>query len=86
MSQFIATPSTIDDDEQSAPTAVELDPTPNDEEVNTFKLGYVLILLLISVVGCAVRGIYWHQIALATQSTTNRCNNRLSTHLIELKL
>jgi hypothetical protein len=31
----------------------------------------------------AVEGIYWHQIAGATQSTTNRCNDRLTTHLIE---
>ena len=39
-------------DEQSAPAAFALDLTFNDEEVNAFKPGYVLISLLITAVGC----------------------------------
>ena len=85
MAQFIPPPSTIDDDEQSAPAAFAPDPTLSDKEVNTFKPGYVLISLLITAVGCnSVQLKEFIGIRLlATQSTTNRCNDRLSTHLIE---
>jgi hypothetical protein len=52
VAQFIPPPSTIDDDEQSAPAAFAPDPTLSDKEVNTFKPGYVLISLLVTAVGC----------------------------------
>ena len=65
--------------------AFALDPTLNDKEVNAFKPGYVLISLLITAVGCnSVQLKEFIGIRLlVTQSTTNRCNDRLSTHLIE---